>query len=206
VNTSLNTASFDGKSNFGFDWGETPGVNTVTLSGDVTLNGKNVAFKPLKMPLDVVRPELNYTIKAKTATSLYKQGSTYTIQYGLMGGNMDTNSGIYWKLSAPADGGLAVVQVLNSPSNYIYETSWLGGTMYSTLGTNTGATFPLLDGDPGDTTPFYGPSAQGDQGNPTDQGDTPAMPIPSGSSLFPTNWAQLYLNATDYVMWNGGGM
>lgn len=188
VNTSLNTAAFNGQSSIDFAWGEHWGVNYVTLNADVTLGNKTVPIKPVTERVDVGRPKIDYTLRAQSGVTAYN-GAFYWLQYGKKGAISDT--GISWTFSTPAGGSLAVVQVINSGSDYTCSS---GGDTYSTM---VNASFPLLDGASGATNPFY----FNQQGNPVSGNDSPNFSLP-----WLTNSASMVLNMTDYVMYNDGGM
>ncbi len=185
------------------------GVNTLTLNATVTVLGKSAPIKACTLTVGISRPQLNYEIQWRTGVSLYQQSSgySYTINFGTLS-PMSKNQGINWSFDTPnAVGMLGVIQILTS-GNYVYRTSWLGGTIYSTLGPGTGATFPLLDADSTDTNPWmanYYTGATVD--NPVSAFDSPGTPtIPGSGWWFPATWAQMSLNMTDYVMFDDGGM
>jgi hypothetical protein len=206
VNTALDTSSFDGKSTLALAWGELPGVNDVHLDATVTVNGKPTTIKQLTVAVAVNQPQLNFKIQYQTSADLYTGKSAYAIEYGSNYPGQLAATGINWNFSTPGTvGTLAVVQVLQSGTNYSYNTNWLGGTIYSNMGSGTGATFPLLDNG-GGSSPFY----DYETGNPTAESDSPDMgSIPWGGNsngLWPATWAHMSQIAKDYVMFNNGGM
>jgi hypothetical protein len=177
---SLNAASFDGNKNFSFDWGEIPGANTVTLTATVTVNGQSENVEA-KEKVYVSRPSIASSVKPQPKTWMTKNGQSMGYR------------GITWSFKSSTGGQFAVVQVINSGSNYSYVSA--GGTTYSVLG---GAEFPLLDNG-GASTPWV----RGITGNPLPQGDKPSFSLPPFNSATQVN---MVLSMKDYVMYDGGAM
>jgi hypothetical protein len=195
LNTNLDPHNFDNKPQFQFLWGETPGVNTVTLNADVTIDNKPVEIKPMEFKLDVRMPKWDWAIGGQGEVTLYTsprqlngQGS-YELQYGTNTKGL-ADAGLAWRFFGN-EGSFGVVQVMTS-GNYTY-TSPAGN--FNTL---SSAPFDLLDNAPNSTTPFTGNNT----GNPTTDSDSPhTPPIPFGATK-----ASMSLYFTDYVMYWGGGM
>ena len=128
---AVNTSDFRDGNTFDFSWGEKPGVNTITFAATVTVFG-NTENVEAEKKVYVGRPSINTRVQA-TGISYMWQGLHTGIGY----------RGVTWSFQSSTGGVFAVVQVINSGSNYSYIS---GGTTYSILG---GATFPLLDDDGG---------------------------------------------------------
>jgi hypothetical protein len=116
----------------------------VTLTATVTVNGKSENVEAEKQ-VYIGRPSISSGVNPSGKTWMTKNGHTMGYR------------GINWSFSSSTGGQFAVVQVINSGSNYSYVC--VGGSpTYSVLG---GATFPLL-GNGGASTPW----ARGVTGNP----------------------------------------
>ena len=177
--SDVNTANFNDNNICGWSWGETPGVNTVTVSATVTVFGNTERVEAEKK-VYISRPSINARVQASAKSYVWPGYLKTGIGY----------RGIAWQFSSSSGGQFAVVQVVESGSNYSYVS---GGSTYSLL---SGATFPLLDNG-GASTAW----AHGKTGNTLTDGDQPYFQITSSATQL-----NMVLNMKDYVMYNGGAI
>lgn len=193
VNTPKNPSASNGSTSFGFNWGATPGGGTVTVSADVMVNGRT-DNATVNVHLGCVQPDFLGTVTYKTATKVIDGWVQDWFRYGKAN---SAGPGIEWDLDGSA-GYFGVVQVINSAT---YRKLVNGAVQQSfikrnpTTGAIIPAPWPLVDVFSSDTTPWYSPPS-----NAHTAYDAPGFTIHDATS------ATFKFNATDYIMFNAGGM